>query len=228
MIKRTTIDDVAREAGVARSTVSKVVNGTQKLNLATEEKVWKAVSKLGYRASPHAQVLSTGRSWALGMVILDILNPHFTALVKGASQTASEKNYTVLLADAEENPQREHQLISSLRARTDGLILAGSRLSDLEIANLHTPEQPIVTVGRRIAGVPSVTVDEYTASLQLTGHLIAQGRRNIAYLAGPAFWVNQERERGYRDALEGAGLTPQVLPLTTPDLLGGEQASALL
>jgi DNA-binding LacI/PurR family transcriptional regulator len=161
------------------------------------------------------------------MVILDILNPHFTALVKGAGRIASEKNYTVLLVDAEENPQREQQLISSLRARTDGLILAGSRLSDAEIAALHAPEQPIVTIGRRIAGVPSVTVDEYAASLQIASYLVAQGRRNVAYLAGPAFWVNQERERGYRDALEQAGLTPQVLPLTSPDLLGGEQASAL-
>lgn len=228
MLKRATIDDVAREAGVARSTVSKVVNRTQKLSPATEERVWKAVSKLGYQASPHAQVLSTGRTWALGMVILDILNPHFTALVKGAGQVASEKNYTVLLADAEENPKREHQLILSLRARTDGLILAGSRLSDQEIASLHSPEQPIVTVGRRIPGVPSVTVDEYTASLQLTGHLIAQGCKRIVYLAGPPFWVNQERERGYRDALAQAGLPTQVLGLTSPDLAGGEQASALL
>ena len=84
MAKRPTISDVAREAGVAPSTVSKVVNGTQKLHASTTEKVLKAVYKLGYRASPHAQILSTGRSWALGVVILDILNPHFTALVKGA------------------------------------------------------------------------------------------------------------------------------------------------
>lgn len=165
---------------------------------------------------------------ALGIVILDILNPHFTALVKGAGRLAAEKNYTVLLADAEENPEREQQLISSLRARTDGLILAGSRLSDQEIAVLHNSEQPIVTVGRRISGVPSVTVDEYTASLQLTGHLMAQGYKHIAYLAGPPFWVNLQRERGYREALQQAGLNPTVLPLTSPDLSGGEQASALL
>lgn len=225
MAKRPTISDVAREAGVAPSTVSKVVNGTQKLHASTTEKVLKAVSKLGYRASPHAQILSTGRSWALGVVILDILNPHFTALVKGAGQVAAARNYVVLLADAEENPAREHQLISSLRARTDGLILAGSRLSDAELSALHTPEQPIVTVGRLIPDLPSVTVDEYTAALQLTKHLLAQEHRNIWYLSGPAFWVNHERERGYREAMEQAGLEAHLLQLTTPDLSGGEQAS---
>lgn len=228
MIKRPTISDVALEAGVARSTVSKVVNGTQRLHAETEAKVWKAVSKLGYQASPHAQILSTGRSWAIGVVILDILNPHFTALVKGASHIAAEKNYVVLLSDAEENPKREQHLISTLRARTDGLILAGSRLSDDELATLHSSGSPIVTVGRVIEGVPSVSVDEHTAALQLTSHLIAQGRRNICYLSGPAFWVNQQRERGYTDALAQAGLNPSVLPVTTPDLTGGEQASAQL
>lgn len=228
MRKPVRIFEVAREAGVSPSTVSKVLNGTQRMAAATEARVWKAVSKLGYHANLHAQILSTGRSRALGVVILDILNPHFTALVKGAGQVATEKGYTVLLADAEENSRRERELIQSLKARTDGLILAGSRLTDEEIVALHSPEQPIVTVGRRIAGVPSVTVDEYTASLQLTSHLIAQGCKHITYLAGPPFWVNQERERGYRDALQQAGLAPQVLSLTTPDLLGGEQASALL
>jgi DNA-binding LacI/PurR family transcriptional regulator len=228
MIKRPTITDVALEAGVARSTVSKVVNKTQKLNSSTEAKVWKAVSKLGYQANTHAQILSTGRSWAVGIVILDILNPHFTSLVKGASLAAAEKNYLVLLSDAEENPKREHQLISSLRARTDGLILAGSRLSDAELFALHSPEQPIVTVGRVIEGVPSVAVDERTAAVQLTSHLINLGCKRICYLSGPAFWVNQERQAGYQHAVAQAGLTSQVLPLTTPDLNGGEQASAQL
>ena len=83
--------DVAAEAGVARSTVSKVVNGTQKMLPETTQRVWKAVSKLGYQASPHAQSLSTGRTKALGIVILDILNPHFTGLVKGAGRYAREE-----------------------------------------------------------------------------------------------------------------------------------------
>lgn len=227
-MKRPTISDVALEAGVARSTVSKVVNGTQKLKPDIEARVWKAVSKLGYEASPHAQSLSTGRSSAIGIVILDILNPHFTALVKGASQTAAEKNLVVLLSDAEENPKREHHLISTLRARTDGLILAGSRLSDTELGKLHSSDKPVVTIGRVIENVPSVTVDEHTAALQLTSHLIAQGRKRIVYLGGPAFWVNAQREHGYRQALEAAGLPAHVQALTTPDLTGGEQASAQL
>ncbi|WP_216326562.1 LacI family DNA-binding transcriptional regulator [Deinococcus aestuarii] len=226
--KKPTISDVALEAGVARSTVSKVVNGTQKLQPETEQRVWEAVSKLGYQASLHAQILSTGRTRALGIVLLDLLNPHFTALVKGASLVAAERGYAVLLVDAQESAQREGQLIETLRARTDGLILAGSRLGDEELATLHDPERPIVTVGRPAAGLPAVTVAEETAAFQLTSHLIAQGRRRICYLAGPPFWVDAGRERGYRAALTRAGLEAQVVRVTSPDVPGGEQASAQL
>lgn len=226
--KKPTISDVALAAGVARSTVSKVVNGTQRLQPATEKKVWEAVSMLGYQASHHAQVLSTGKTRALGIVVLDIFNPHFTALIKGASQLAAQHGYAVLLVDAQESPQRESQLIETLRARTDGLILAGSRLSDEELQALHDPERPIVTVNRPGAGLPGITVAEETAAFQLTGHLIAQGFRRICYLAGPPFWVNAQREQGYRAALTRAGLNAQVLRVGSPDVSGGEQASAQL
>lgn len=161
-------------------------------------------------------------------MILDILNPHFTALVKGASQVAAEHDYAVLLVDTQENAQREGQLIETLRARTDGLILAGSRLSDEELVQLHDPERPIVTVGRPTAGPPGVRVDEYTAASQLAEHLIAQGYRRICYLAGPPFWVDTQREGGYRAALTRAGLEAQVIRATSPDVPGGEQASAQL
>ncbi|MEF2277794.1 LacI family DNA-binding transcriptional regulator [Deinococcus sp. YIM 134068] len=226
--KKPTISDVAQEAGVARSTVSKVVNGTQKLQPGTEKKVWEAVSKLGYQASLHAQTLSTGKARALGIVILDIFNPHFTALVKGASQVAAQHGYAVLLVDAQESAQRESQLIETLRARTDGLILAGSRLSDEELRDLHDPERPIVMVGRSTGGMPGVSVAEETAALQLTAHLIAQGYRRICYLAGPPFWVDAQREQGYRAAVTRAGLDAQVVRVTSPDVPGGEQASAQL
>lgn len=227
-IKKATISDVAAAAGVARSTVSKVVNGTQKLHPDTTKKVWEAVSKLGYQASVQAQILSTGKTRALGIVILDIINPHFTALVKGASQVAASHNYAVLLVDAQENASRESQLIETLRARTDGLILAGSRLSDTELSELHDPHQPIITIGRPNASMPSLTVDEETAALQLTSHLITQGYRRICYVAGPPFWVDQQREQGYRNAVARAGLPIQVIRASSPDVSGGEQASAQL
>lgn len=226
--KKVTIADVAQEAGVARSTVSKVVNGTQKMLPETTDRVWKAVSKLGYQASPHAQSLSTGRTKALGIVLLDIMNAHFTGLVKGAGRIARENGYVLLLADAEEDPKLERQLIDTLLARTDGLILAGSRLDDQTIQELHQPEKPIVTVGRMVPSVPSVVSNEFNAAYHLTQHLASRGARNIAYLAGPRFWVNEQRQAGYIKALEALNLPASIMPLGSPDMAGGEEITGNL
>lgn len=226
--KKVTIADVAQEAGVARSTVSKVVNGTQKMLPDTTEKVWKAVSKLGYQASPHAQSLSTGRTKALGIVILDILNAHFTGLVKGAGRYARENGYVLLLADAEEDPKLEQQLIETLLARTDGILLAGSRLSDQTIQELHHPGRPIVTVGRVVPGVPSVVINEFNAAYHLTQHLASRGAKHITYLAGPRFWVNEQRQAGYEKAMQALGLDSTVLSLRSPDIAGGEEITGNL
>ena len=227
-IKKVTIADVAAEAGVARSTVSKVVNGTQKMLPETTQRVWKAVSKLGYQASPHAQSLGTGRTKALGIVILDILNPHFTGLVKGAGRYARENGYVLLLADAEEDPKLEQQLIETLLARTDGIILAGSRLSDQTIQALHHPDKPIVTVGRVVPGVPSVVINEFNAAYHLTQHLASRGAKHITYLAGPRFWVNEQRQAGYTKAVQALGLESTILNLRSPDIAGGEEITGTL
>ena len=222
--RRPTIHDVARQAGVASSTVSKVMNGSQKLRKETEEKVRKAVSELGFEPNPYARTITTGRSQTIGVILLDILNPHFTAIAKGVGQVASVAGYMVLVGDTDEDPAREAHLIRTLRARTDGLILSGSRLPDEQLQELYQPDQPLVLVGRQPSGpIPSVTVDEFAAALGLTTYLIAQGARRIVYLAGPGFWVNQERERGYRATMERAGLQPQTWALDSVDHPGGER-----
>ncbi len=222
--RKATISDVARAAGVSRSTVSKVMNGTQKLSDATENRIWAAVRQLGYQASPHARSLSTGRSRAIGLVILDILNPHFTGIVKGAGRVAREHGYALLLADAEEDPAQEEELIRTLQAHTDGLLLAGSRLPDDKLRALHGPLTPIVTVGRVLSEVPSVVATEAQAARELTRLVVQSGAQRPAYLAGPSFWVNSQRTQGYLSTMMELGLTPAVISLPGVDLQGGAVA----
>ena len=228
-IKKATISDVAQAAGVSRSTVSKVMNGTQKLPDTTEKRIWEAVRQLGYQASPHARSLSTGRSRAIGLVILDILNPHFTSIVKGAGRVAREHGYAVLLADAEEDPAQEEELIRTLQARTDGLLLAGSRLPDDQLRALHGPSSPIVTVGRVLPEMPAVVATEAQAAHELTCSVARWGAKSPTYLAGPPFWVNERRTEGYLAAMQEMRLPPVVVPLSRLDVTGGwEVVKALM
>ncbi len=223
-----TIKDVAREAEVSVSTVSKIINNTKRFSTAVELRVKSAVEKLEFKPNPHARSVSTGKTHALGVVILDIANPYYAAVVKGISHEADAKNHTVLLADAEERPNRERDLIETLAARVDGLVLAGSRLSDTDIRALAL-QKPIVTIGRFPGGqVMSVVSNEYEIAFQLTRHLITTGRKQIAFLAGPAFWVNSERQRGYLDALLEAGLPSMIYQLPSPNIEGGESLAGTL
>ena len=223
-----TIKDVAREADVSVSTVSKIINNTKRFSNEVELRVKSAVERLEFKPNPHARSVSTGRTHAIGVVILDIANPYYAAVVKGISREADAAHHTVLLADADERPNRERSLIQTLAQRVDGLVLAGSRLSDEDIGALAA-HKPIVTIGR-IPGqsVLSVVSDEYDIAFQLTRHLLTSGCKRIAFLAGPPFWVNSERQRGYLDALEEAGLPAMICPLDSPSIEGGASLAGVL
>lgn len=224
-----TIHDVAREASVSTTTVSKVINGTKRFSAEVETRVHAAVAKLGFQPNPHARGMTTGRSNTIGVMILDIANPYFASVVKGATREASAHGYNVLLADAEENPERERQLLDTLALRCDGVVLAGSRLGDDTLRGF-AQGKPLVAIGRQPgAEVVSVVSDEYEVAFQLTRHLITTGRTRIAYLAGPPFWVNAERQRGYRAALAEAELPTLEWSLSEPTTEGGlELAGTLL
>ncbi len=223
-----TIKDVAREAEVSVSTVSKIINNTKRFSSAVEMRVKSAVEKLEFKPNPHARSVSTGKTHSLGVVILDIANPYYAAVVKGISHEAESKNHTVLLADAEERPNLERDLIKTLAPRVDGLVLAGSRLSDSDI-RAWAVKKPIVTVGRLPGGeVMSVISNEYDIAFQLTRHLITTGRKRIAFLAGPAFWVSEQRQAGYEAALLEADLPKMVVQLPSPSIEGGESLAGTL
>src|SRR5262245_38132881 len=119
MSKRPTIRDVAAEAGVSIATVSKYMNATQRFTAAVERKIQSAIEQLDYRSNPLARSMITGKTGAVGLAILDISNPHFTSLVKGAHRVAVEEGYNLLLVDTEESLAREKELLGALSRRVD-------------------------------------------------------------------------------------------------------------
>src|SRR5262245_38112423 len=124
MKKKPTIRDVAAKAGVSIATVSKFINQTQRFTAPVERKIQAAIDELQYHSNPLARSMITGKTGAVGVAILDISNPHFTNIVKGANRVALEHGYNLLFVDTEESQAREDELLDALSRRVDGLIVS--------------------------------------------------------------------------------------------------------
>lgn len=148
---RITIADVAREAGVSPMTVSRVINDTGRISLATREHVWKIVDKLGYRPSHVARALVTKKTLLIGVVVPDITNPYFPEIIQGIEVEASQAGYSVLLANTNENPVREKAVLNQIDSSSvDGIIVCSSRLPDDILWPLLEIHHAAVVVNRSI------------------------------------------------------------------------------
>jgi DNA-binding LacI/PurR family transcriptional regulator len=223
-----TIRDVAAAAGVSVATVSKYMNGTQRFSAPVEARLKDAVVELGYRSNPLARSMITGQTRTIGLVILDIRNPHFTGIVKGANRIALQHDYTLLLVDTEESQERERPLIESLAQRVDGMIVS-SRMPEESVQWLLDLNKPVVLFGR--SGrfpVASVGTDGYLAGYMLANHLVSLGHRRIAYLGFAKSRWNDERIRGIKTCLQEAGLPLDVHDVEAPSAAAGERACSTL
>ncbi|WP_345800555.1 LacI family DNA-binding transcriptional regulator [Microbacterium sp. AZCO] len=184
---KATITDVAKHAGVSLSTVSRVMNGNPTVDPALAERVRGVAAELGYTASPLARSLVLGRTQTVAVVVPDLGNPTFQAVLRGLSRAAATDGYHVLIADSAEQVAEERILAVETRRRTDGLILCAPRMADAELDALLPDVGPVVLVNRGMdAAVPAVAADYGTAVRGLAEHLYDLGHRRIAYLAGLA------------------------------------------
>src|SRR5260221_10058686 len=199
MKKRATIRDVAAHAGVSIATVSKYINSAQRFTPAVERKIRAAVDALEYQSNPLARSMITGRTGSIGVVILDIGNPHFTSLVKGANRVALEHGYNLLFVDTEESQAREDELLDALSRRVDGLIVS-TRMPEDQLGRVLAFGKPVVFSGRPAPeGRPSIGIDAYTAAFLLGELLAKQRHRRIAYVGFAPARPDMDRVRGLTD-----------------------------
>ncbi|KQW93852.1 LacI family transcriptional regulator [Massilia sp. Root418] len=218
-----TIRDVAAAAGVSTATVSKFVNGAQRFSPPVEETIKRVIAELGYRSNPLAQSMITGRTKTVGLSVLDIANPHFTSIVKGANRVAQAHGYTVLLVDTEENPDRERQLLEALSRRVDGMIVF-SRLQEAELRWLVEMDRPLVFFGRLpTLELPTVASDDHRGAYMLARHLVSQGHRKFAYLGFSRSRRDEERVGGVKECLAAHGLELAVYDTASPSSQEGER-----
>ena len=208
-----TIRDVAREAGVSIATVSATLNGTKKVSDKLQVRVRDAVDKVGYAPNALAQSLKRGATRNIGLVIPDITNAFFAKLARAVETAASDRGYTVLLCNTDEDPEKERAYLRLLRTqRVVGVILAPAGSGAEYGAELSREvEGPGVFIDRLAEGPDwdSVVVDNVTGVRDAMNHLIALGHRHIAAVFGRAqVSTTLERMEGYRQALAAAGIEP--------------------
>jgi len=181
---RVTIADVAARAGVSLSTVSRALNGNPTVDPALAERVKDAAAALDYTASPVARSLVLGRTQTVAVVVPDLGNPTFQAILRGLSRAAAADDYHVLVADSAESVDEERVLAATTRRRTDGVILCAPRLPQDELDRLVGGLRPVVLINRSAGEAPSVRADYRSALTAELDHLHDLGHRRIVYLAG--------------------------------------------
>jgi DNA-binding LacI/PurR family transcriptional regulator len=209
----TTIQDVARAAGVAASTVSRYLNGKLRVSPSTEAKVLEAVSELGYVPNATARNLARGRSGVIGFVVPEISNPYFGTVADYVVEAVERHGRLVLLCSHRSQSVKQSSYIDLLAAGAiDGMLYLGSFRSNERLATAISEGLPVVVVDEPIAGLPpvhTVVMDDYAGGYQATSYLVALGHRRIAFVSGPGELGSvQERYRGYCAALTKGGIDP--------------------
>lgn len=227
---RATAHDVAARAGVSQPTVSLVLSGNPKARVSAEtrSRVVRAAEELGYRPNVLAQGLVRRRSFALGVVIPDLSNPFFAAVVSGAEKVASKAGYAVFLCETSEADAEER--VSALKSRQiDGVILdavGAAALPPESLAGMN-----VVLVDEELGDFPRVVSDAQMAGELAARHLLELGHRRCAFI-GPAVDASafRLRERGFTRQLRSAGapIASESLRRASATVDGGMQAMRAL
>jgi DNA-binding LacI/PurR family transcriptional regulator len=207
------MSDVARHASVSQATVSRVLNGDDSVGSAYRRRVLRAVEELGYRPNRLAQNLRRQRTAAIGVVVSDIENPHFSGMVRAVEDQAYRRGYRVLVCNTDESADKQRSYLEALvEERVVGVIISPSDPSGAEIGKLLDAGIPIVAFDRRVADprADTVTVDNLAGARVAVELLADGGHRQITFVSGlPGVESGAERLDGFDLSMRARGLTPQ-------------------
>ncbi|WIJ24439.1 LacI family DNA-binding transcriptional regulator [Devosia sp. RR2S18] len=209
--KLATIEDVAARAGVSIATVSRAINEPTKVAAETRRRVTEAIAQTGYTTNAMARSLRMRRSNMILILAPDVGDPNFSNILVGLETEASKRGYGVLIGNTQNDPSRETDYLRFISSnQADGLILFTGHLPyGFGQEGPLTRLPPMVAVNEPVpdSDVPFVGVDNFEGARIATEHLISQGHRRIGFIGrSTSKMINTLRERGYRAALEGAGI----------------------
>jgi LacI family transcriptional regulator len=223
-----TIKDVARLSGVSSMTVSRVINGSERVRPVTRQRVERAIAELGYVPSRLARGLIRQKTGTLAMIVPDVANPFFTLIVRGAEDVARRAGYRIILCDTRADLAIEREVIEEMIAhRVEGIAIAP--VSDRSRGHLERLARfgvQFVLIDRTVPGVESDVVvgDSLGGARRLVEHLISHGHRRIGFITeSDDVSTARDRRQGYLAALAAAGLAldPSLIVYSTVDPPGG-------
>ncbi|OGO16305.1 MAG: hypothetical protein A2Y93_15535 [Chloroflexi bacterium RBG_13_68_17] len=211
-----TLEDIARQAGVSRSTVSRVVNGHPNVRADVRQRVLEVVQETGYHPNAAARTLASQRSRTIGLVLPRTVSsffadPYFPHLTQGIAQACNQSDYTLglFLVGSDEDEEKAFPRLSR-RGYLDGVLVQTGQVGDQLIERLIHSEMPLVIIGRPFHsdGVSFIDVDNLDAARNAVGHLVRLGYQRIATITGPANnTTGIDRREGYLRALAERGRT---------------------
>lgn len=205
-----TIRDVAKRAGVAPTTISRVINNSGYVSKETRQRVEAAIAELGYVPNTLARSLRFKKTNTLALVVPDITNPFWTTVARGVEDAASDRDFNVILCNTDESEaEQEKYLTVLLQKQIDGILLAPARSTAEPVELIQRQGVPVVVLDRRVpyALVDMVRCDSELGAYRLVRHLLTLGHRRIAMLTGPqGVSTAEDRVAGYQQALGEIGL----------------------
>lgn len=206
------IRDVARLAGVSPATVSRVLNGDDRVRPAYRARVLAAVEQLDYRRNRLASNMRRQKAEMMGVVISDIENPHFTAMVSAVEDEAFRRGHRIVVCNTGQTRDKQRAYLALLAAeRVAGVIIAPTYAADPEVRHLLDIGSAVVAFDRPVSDPRAdlVASNNRAATLQATRHLLAAGHRRIGLVSGPRHaWTGADRLAGYLSAMSEAEEEP--------------------
>ena len=207
-----TIYDVAREANVSMATVSRVVNGNQNVKPATRKKVLEVIERLEYRPNAVARGLASKKTTSVGVIIPDISNNLNAELARGIEDIATMYRYNIILANSDQNEEKELSLLDTMLGKqVDGIVMMSEEVTETLQRAVEACPVPIVLAGSisSTEKVASVNIDYYKAAMEAVQMLIDNDHTRIAFVSGPLqYTVNGERKlAAYKDTLQKANIS---------------------
>lgn len=225
-----TIKDVARLAGVSVATVSRVINNSPKASDASRQAVSSAMEELNYHPNANARALAQQNTETIGLIVGDVSDPFFGAMVKAVEQVAYRTGNFLLIGNGYHNEQKERQAIEQLiRHRCAALVVHAKKIPDSELISLMKQMPGMVLINRTLPGFEQrcVALDDRYGAWLATRHLIQQGHTKIGYLcSNHPISDADDRLQGYYDALKehDIPINDRLVTFGEPDESGGEQA----
>lgn len=198
------LKDIAQDLNLSVVTISKVLRDHPDIGAETRERVLQRMKEVNYRPNLAARALVTGRSFAIGLIVPDLVHPFFGEVARSLSGVLRHKGYSLVLSSSEGDPRLEQQEIEQLLARrVDVLVVASVQKDGGIFQRIREQKTPVVLIDRRFGTVNAhfVGIDDIAAGRMATEHLLEVGCRSLAHIGGPEVSTAAGRLQGYREVL---------------------------